>query len=197
MARFTSIAEPVEALYKEKASKFFAYAYPVQNLEEINLRLEELKKLHPKARHHCYGYRLGVGERMVMKANDAGEPANSAGTPILNQIRSAELTNILIVVVRYFGGTKLGIPGLIHAYKTAAADALEMAILAEDFEKEQIALKTTYQKLSDLQNFLKKRNVEIIAQQFDEMCILKAAIDVENASAIKEELSQLPFIEIL
>lgn len=197
MACFTSIAAPAEALFKDKASKFFAYAYPVQNLEEINLRLEELKKLHPKARHHCYAYRIGVAERMTMKSNDAGEPANSAGTPILNQIRSAELTNILIVVVRYFGGTKLGIPGLIHAYKTAAADVLKNAILAEDFEKEQIALKTTYQKLSELQNFLKKRNVEIVAQQFDEMCVLHAAVDVENASAVKEELLQLPFIQIL
>ncbi len=197
MAKFTSIAAPVTTLLKEKASKFFAYAYPVQNLAEINQRLDELKTEHPKARHHCYAYRIGVGERMIARTNDAGEPANSAGMPILNQVRSAGLTNILIVVVRYFGGTKLGLPGLIAAYKTAAADVIKNAILAEDFEKEQLMLKTTYHKLSELQNFLKKRNVEITAQEFNEMCILHAAVDAETASEIKSELLQLPYIQIL
>ncbi|RYD83327.1 MAG: YigZ family protein [Sphingobacteriales bacterium] len=196
MAKFTSIAEPTTALYKEKGSKFLAFAFPVQNLEEINARLEELRIAHPKARHHCYAYKLGTSHP-IMKANDDGEPSNSAGTPILNQIRSAELTNILVVVVRYFGGTKLGIPGLIQAYKTAAADSLKIAILAEDFEKEQIALLTTYHKLSELQNFLKKRNVIVVAQEFNDTCILRAAVAIEDASNLKKKLLQLPFIQIL
>ena len=196
MAKFTSILQPTEALYKEKGSKFLAYAYPVQNIEEINKRLEELRKEHPKARHHCYAYKLGASNP-ILKANDDGEPSNSAGTPILNQIRSAELTNVLVVVVRYFGGTKLGIPGLIHAYKTAAADCLKIAILAEDFEKAQFSIKTTYQKLSELQNFLKKRNVMLLSQEFDETCIVKAAVATEEMPALKAELLQMPFIQLL
>ena len=196
MARFTSIAAPATALYKEKGSKFIAYAFPVKNITEINRRLEELRCEHPKARHHCYAYKLGASNP-ILKANDDGEPSNSAGMPILNQIRSAELTNILIVVVRYFGGTKLGITGLIQAYKTAAADSIKNAILAEDFEKEQLSIKTTYQKLPELQNFLKKRNVTILSQEFNETCILHATVAAEDASNVKNDLLQLPFIQLL
>src|SRR5690606_7725476 len=120
---YRTIAQPAEGLYKEKGSKFIALAYPVYTEEEIKDRLAELRKKYYDARHHCYAYMLGA-DKSRYRANDDGEPNHSAGDPILGQIRSADLSNVLVVVVRYFGGTKLGVSGLITAYKTATADAL-------------------------------------------------------------------------
>lgn len=125
MNTFQTIANKSEGLYKEKGSKFIAYAFPINNVEESREKLAEVAELHPKARHVCTALLIGQGDDEYFLANDDGEPANSAGAPILGQIRSYKLTNVFVAVVRYFGGTKLGIGGLIHAYKTATADAFE------------------------------------------------------------------------
>ena len=120
-----------EGVYKEKGSKFLAFGYNVNSEEQVRERLEELRKKFYDARHHCYAYMLGHGSNQKWRANDDGEPNHSAGTPILNQIKSFELTNVLVVVIRYFGGTKLGVSGLINAYKTATQEALAMAEIEE------------------------------------------------------------------
>ena len=144
-----------EGLYKEKGSKFFSYAYPVKTEEEIKEIVKELKKQYYDARHHCYAFMLGA-EQLHFRANDDGEPSNSAGNPILGQIRSANLTNILIVVVRYFGGTKLGVPGLIHAYKTAAFEAIENArIVPRDITK-IIDIAFDYLAMNDIMKVIKE-----------------------------------------
>ena len=124
---FKSISGPAEGLYKEKGSKFLAFAYPVVSEEEVRAALEKIRKEYYDARHHCYAYRLGLSGD-VWRYNDDGEPSSTAGRPIYGQILSRELSDVLIVVVRYFGGIKLGVPGLIRAYKAAAADALDYAV---------------------------------------------------------------------
>ena len=130
IATYKTIASTTQAEFKDKGSRFIAFAYPIQTLEEVKQYVSILKEEHHKARHWCYAYRLGV-DGTQFRANDDGEPAGSAGRPILGQIDSAGLTDVLVIVVRYFGGTLLGVPGLIHAYKTAAAEALTVAEVIE------------------------------------------------------------------
>lgn len=196
MANFLTIASPVEGLYKEKGSKFFSYGFPVQDEEEIKEQLNYLKELHPKARHHCYAYRLGASGE-VWKANDAAEPGNSAGMPILNQLKSFELTYILMVVVRYFGGTKLGISGLIQAYKAATAEALSNANIVEDFEKVRIKVAFLYSELSELMQFIKLNNIKLQSQSFEESASLEIEVALEDSQKIKEELSKINKVRIL
>ena len=132
---YLTIADPTEGLFKDKGSKFLAYAYPVDNEDEIKELVQHLKKEHYSARHHCYAWRLGA-DKTHFRANDDGEPSSTAGKPILGQIQRLDLTNILIVVVRYFGGTLLGVSGLINAYREAAVDALEHAEIVEKLVEE-------------------------------------------------------------
>ena len=127
---YLTIKEPSEGLFKDKGSKFSSFAFPASSEEDVKKFLAELKKQHPSANHHCYAFRLGA-DKQAYRANDDGEPSNTAGKPILGQIQSKDLTNILIVVVRYFGGTLLGVSGLINAYKLAAAEAIQNATIIE------------------------------------------------------------------
>ena len=151
---YYSIAGPAEGLYKEKGSKFLAFAYPVTSLDEIRERQEELRKQYYDARHHCYAYILGKdGEQW--RANDDGEPNHSAGDPILGQIRSQELSDVLIVVIRYFGGTKLGVSGLIHAYKTAAAEALDNAEREEKILSTRCSFTFAYPDMNGVMKLVK------------------------------------------
>src|SRR5690606_3050632 len=129
---FLTINAAAKALFKDRGSKFFAFAFPVKSEQEIKVHLQEIKKLHPSATHHCYAWRLGA-DKLNFRTNDDGEPNNSAGKPIFSLIQSNDLTNVLIVVVRYFGGTMLGVPGLINAYKSAAALAIDNTIIMEQF----------------------------------------------------------------
>src|SRR5690606_39655528 len=145
---YLTIADHAEGLYYEKGSKFIALAYPVSDEEEIKSLLENIRKKYYDARHHCYAYRLGR-EGLVFRANDAGEPNHSAGDPILGQLRSYNITDVLIVVVRYFGGTKLGVGGLINAYKTAAADAIENStIITKITDRKSTRLNSSHVKIS-------------------------------------------------
>ena len=163
--QFFTIAGPATADIREKASKFLAFAYPVRTEQEVSDCLEPLRKLHPKANHHCYAYRLGVdGNRY--RANDDGEPSGTAGRPILGQIDSAGLTDVLVVVVRYFGGTKLGASGLIQTYKESAAAVLQLTQRLEKTIGLQYLLSFDYAQMGTIMNALKRSGIEQIETHF-------------------------------
>lgn len=163
---YCTIEGPSTGDYRERGSKFLAYAFPVYSEEEWQEKLAEVRQLHPKARHYCFAWRLGLDGQQY-RANDDGEPGGSAGRPILGQIDSLGLTNILVVVVRYFGGTKLGVPGLINAYKTSTADALQQATIIERRVEEVYRLVFDYSLMSNVMNVLKgEPEVEIVEQAF-------------------------------
>ena len=157
---FHTIRESAEGIYKEKGSKFMAFAFPVRSEEEIKERMEILKKEYHDARHHCYAWRLGA-EMEQFRSNDDGEPSGSAGPPILGQIRSKNLTNILVVVVRYFGGTLLGVGGLIQAYKSAAADALEHADIVLEKVYSRWEVQFGYPRMNDIMRLVKEYDLVI------------------------------------
>jgi len=193
---YRTIAEPSnEVLFKEKNSKFFGYAFPIQNEEEVKLHLEQLKKQHFSARHWCYAYQLGT-DKISYRANDDGEPNNSAGMPIYGQIQSFELTNVLVVVVRYFGGVKLGVGGLIAAYKSAAQMALENAIIIEKTIDVHFQLFFEYKNMNKVMRIVKEKNLEIIHQEMTENCILTIATRKKNAEKIVDIFSTLFEVKI-
>lgn len=197
MAEFLTIKAASEGLYKEKASKFLAYAFPAETEEQVKEHLARIKKLHPKASHVCYAFRLGAAKTHY-RSSDAGEPAGTAGAPILGQIRSHDLTNILIVVVRYFGGTKLGVSGLIQAYKEAAAEALNNADTVTDHEKERLRVSIGYEALNSLMNFVKTNNVSILEQDSEaDKCIITLAFRTEDKTGIINQLKKLNTLPII
>lgn len=178
---YNTIASPSpEILYKEKNSKFFGYAFPVINEEEIKTHLEQLKKKHHGAVHFCYAYQLGT-ETFTFRANDDGEPSNSAGMPIYGQIQSFGVTNILIVVVRFFGGVKLGVGGLISAYRTAAQMALEEAEIIEKTIDVHLLLSFDYKNMNKVMRVIKEKNLDIINQKMNESCQIEIATRKKNA----------------
>lgn len=192
---FQTISAPSTCEYKEKGSKFHSYAFPVKDEIEVKDTLNFIQKEHPKSRHICYAYLLGADKQQT-KAHDDGEPNHSAGTPILNQIKSSGLTNILVVVVRYFGGTKLGLPGLIHAYKTAASDALNKVIAVEDYEKTKIELSISYPHIQPFMEFVRQPYMEVIVQEFGEICNFTLQIPLDDKQSIIEVLNKMPTLNI-
>jgi len=172
-----------EGLYKEKGSKFIAYAFPVFSEEDVKERLEKVRKKEYAARHHCYAYTLHP-DKSAWRANDDGEPANTAGKPILGQIQSKDLTNILIVVVRYFGGVKLGIGGLIIAYRAAAADALENISIEKRFVKEIYELAFQYPQMNEVMRLVKDKSLEVLNQDFQIDCKLTFSIRKSQADSV-------------
>ena len=176
---FQTIKAASEGSYKEKGSKFLAFAYPVASEEEVKEKIGKLKKKYFDARHHCFAYILG-SDRAKFRAFDDGEPNHSAGDPILGQIKSKNLTNVLVVVVRYFGGTKLGVGGLIRAYKNAAEDALHHAIIVEEVVKVTVLLRYPYQATPDMMRLVKEFELEIVEENFGDDCCLKASIRLKD-----------------
>lgn len=168
---FLTIEKPSEGIYKEKGSKFLAFAFPVHNEIEIQSILEKIRKEYHDARHHCYAWRLGA-EMLHFRANDDGEPGNSAGKPILGQIQSFELTNILVVVVRYFGGILLGVGGLIHAYKSASIDALSNAGIIQQYVYNAYKIRFRYEDMNPVMKVLKDMDLEQWDQRFELECEL-------------------------
>lgn len=166
---FLTLATTSEALYKEKGSKFLSFALPVKTEDDIKSQLEAFKKKYYDSRHICFAYMLGK-EQQIFRTNDAGEPNHSAGDPILGQIRSNDLTDVLVVVVRYFGGTKLGIGGLIQAYKTAAALAISNNQIITAIMKEQIILNFAYPSLNEIMRVVKDFELDIVTQNFNLDC---------------------------
>jgi uncharacterized YigZ family protein len=172
---YRTIKELSEGVYKDKGSRFLAFAFPVTNEEQIKFHLEELRRKYHDARHHCYAWRLNP-EMDRFRSNDDGEPAGSAGNPILGQIRSKELTNILVVVVRYFGGTLLGVGGLINAYRSATADALGQADIISRKVTSKWELKFGYPQMNEVMTVIKEYNLETENQQFDLECGLTVTL---------------------
>lgn len=181
---YFTIAQPSEGAFRDRGSKFIAYAYPVTSEAEVKEHIQHLKKEHFNASHHCYAYRLGF-DKSAYRANDDGEPANSAGKPILGQIQSKDLTNVLIVVVRYFGGTLLGVSGLINAYRSAAAEALANAKIIEKQVQDVYELGFDYLRMNDVMKIIKDEELSILSQDFGVDCRLRFA--VRKSSAEKAE----------
>lgn len=192
---FFTLSSTAEGHYKEKGSKFLAFATPVDNENAVKQKLEELRKTYYDARHHCYAYILGSRSEKH-RANDDGEPNHSAGDPILGQIRSRQLTNTLVVVVRYFGGTKLGVPGLVNAYKTAAQEALANAETVEVPIRDTIAVSFPYDKTSDVMRLLKEFETNIVDQAFAENCRVTVAIRIGTGEQLKEKLALAGVLEV-
>ena len=184
-----------EVLFKDRNSKFFGYAFPVTTEEEIKEHLEQLKKKHHSARHWCYAWQLGK-EDQHYRANDDGEPSNSAGMPIYGQIQSFEVTNILIVVVRYFGGVKLGVGGLINAYRTAAQMALEVAQIEEKTIDFQYEISFGYPEMNKVMRVIKENNLDVVNQKLELDCKLYILVRKGEAEAIFEKFNSIYKVEI-
>jgi len=193
---FKTIASPsTEILFKEKNSKFFGYAFPVTSEDEIKSILNNLRKQHFGAGHFCYAFQLGT-DTVSFRVNDDGEPSNSAGMPIYGQIQSFGLTNVLVVVVRFFGGVKLGVGGLISAYKTAAQMALEESVILEKTIDVHFQISFDYKNMNKVMRIIKEKNLEIISQQMKESCQIKIATRKKNAEIIFDIFFNLFEIEI-
>lgn len=192
---YSTIEKPAIAEYKEKGSRFLAYAYPLQTVDVFKKNLQQLKKDHPKAAHHCFAYRLGL-DGNNFRVSDDGEPSGTAGKPILGQIDSRQLTNVLIVVVRYFGGTLLGVLGLINAYKTSAALALQLTPMI----KRQIFcyynLLFDYSKMNDILIIIRQFNCEIIKQENLLFSELEVGIPKGRVNEVLFRLKELQTVEI-
>ena len=192
---FKTIASPSEGQYTEKRSKFLAFAFPVSTVDEIKVILEEYQKKYYDARHVCYAYMLGH-ERLVFRANDNGEPSGTAGKPILGQINSNELTDILIIVVRYFGGVKLGTSGLIQAYKAAAAEAIAAATIIEKTVDEQVTVTYEYPLMNQVMRVVKEEEPSILSQSFDNDCRMTLAIRASLMPRLRQRLEKIEGVRI-
>jgi len=193
---YKTIDQPTEEiLFKEKNSKFFGYAFPVTTIDEVKIYVEQLKKQHFGAVHFCYAYQIGT-EKIEFRANDDGEPSNSAGIPIYGQIQSFGLTNILIVVVRFFGGTKLGVGGLITAYKTTAQLALENASIIEKTIDVNFKITFEYKNTNKVMRIIKEKQLEIRSQRMENHCELIVVTRKQNAERIFDIFNSLFEISI-
>ncbi len=190
---YQSISDKSEGVFKDKGSKFIAFAYPFTDETKLKEILENLKSEHPKARHYCFAYRL-TPDRKIFRVNDDGEPSGTAGRPILNTLLSKDLTNILVVVVRYFGGTLLGVPGLINAYKLATEEALSEADIITKTVQDFYLLTFQYPQMNDVMSLIKEENLESFGQKFDLSCELKLAV---NQSILNRIIAKLEDIEDL
>jgi len=192
---FLTLKGESQGIYKEKGSKFLAFAYPVGNEEEIKQKISILKKKFHDARHHCYAYILGR-EGQNSRANDDGEPGHSAGDPILGQIRSHNLTNVLIVVVRYFGGTKLGVGGLVSAYKTAAFEALSANEIVSEIVMAKIKFEFDYLDMNEVMLLIKDKDLKVLQQQFGVSCDMTLAIRETLYGEVIKKLEQIPSLRL-
>lgn len=192
MDTYKTIAAPVEeVIFKEKSSKFLGYAFPVTSEEEIKAHLEAVKKAHFSARHWCYAWQLGYGRHQRYRANDDGEPNNTAGIPIYGQIQSFELTNVLVIVVRYFGGIKLGVGGLVQAYKTTAQLTLQETEIEEKLITEELVINFDYPLMNKVMRVVKEQNLTVTAQHLTESCELHLAIRQSDYAKIEEIFNNL------
>ena len=190
MYDYRTIEQPAQIEMKEKSSKFIAFAFPVETDVSVKKLIDELWELHPKATHICYAYRLGM-DKNFYRANDDGEPSGSAGKPILGQIDSKSVTNILVAVVRYFGGTKLGIPGLIESYKEAAKSVLDKSMIVVKKEMVTYSILLDIEDYNEVMHVLKKIKVAVMQQTFTENCLLKIQVEKEREMMLIDSIHQL------
>ena len=195
MDLYRTIKEKAEGTYSEKRSKFLAFAIPVSTVDEVKTLVAEYQKKYYDARHVCYAYMLGA-ERKEFRANDNGEPSGTAGKPILGQINSNELTNILIIVVRYFGGIKLGTSGLIVAYRLAVAEAIAAAEIIEKTVDEDVKVKFEYPMMNEVMKVVKDMEPQIVSQDFDMDCRMTLRIRKGEAERMKEKLKKIETLSI-
>ena len=182
---YKTIEAESQGYFKDKGSKFLAFLYPVKSEDEIKQIILQIKKEHHSARHHCYAWRLGT-DNITWRANDDGEPSSTAGKPILGQLQSFEITQALLVVVRYFGGTLLGVSGLINAYRNAAADALYNAHIVERIIEDEYFLDFTYNELNDVMLIIKQENLTIIKTWFEEKCRVLFSVRKSEAEKVEQ-----------
>jgi uncharacterized YigZ family protein len=187
---FRTIKEPSEGYFKDKGSRFLAFAFPVRSEDEIKHHLADLRKKYHDARHHCFAWRLGADMKRF-RSNDDGEPSGSAGLPIMGQIRSRNLTDILVVVVRYFGGTLLGVSGLINAYRTAASDSLEKATVIQQKVLCKWMVKFGYPQMNQVMKVIKDHDLVMEDQQFDLECRIKLSVWKKKESQVIERFSRI------
>lgn len=193
---FKTLEKPSpEVLHKDRKSKFYGYAFPVNTEEEVKSILEVLRKKHPSANHVCYAWQMGV-ESVSYRANDDGEPNNSAGMPIYGQIQSFEVTNVLIAVVRYFGGVKLGVGGLIQAYREGARLALEASDIVEKVEFAKIILNFEYPKMNVVMRLLKQHRIDIVSQKMELGCEMEISVQKSKVKEIIELLRQVHELKV-
>ena len=191
---FNTIDKSAVAEFKDRGSKFIAYAYPIQSVADFKVRLEEIKKEHPKATHHCFAYRIGIDGNNY-RVSDDGEPSGTAGRPILGQIDSKELTDVLVVVVRYFGGTLLGVPGLINAYKSSAALALQLTPVLPKAIEITYQLQFDYTQMNEVMTIIKKNNCTIIKQELQLFCIMEIGIPKARVEEVLFKLKEVKGVE--
>lgn len=192
---YYTINDTAEGIFRDKGSKFIAYAYPFKDENKLKEIIAELKSLHPKARHHCWAYRLSP-DRSVFRVNDDGEPSGTAGRPILNALLSKDVTNILVVVVRYFGGTLLGVPGLINAYKTASQEALEAATIVEQTVNDVYQIDFEYLAMNDVMRVIKDENLTVLEQQFDNACTMTVEMRKMQVNAFVQKMEKIEGAQI-
>lgn len=194
---YRTIKSPsTEVLYKDRGSKFFGYAYPIRTEEEASDHIQTLKKLHPSARHWCYAWQLGTGYESY-RANDDGEPGNSAGMPIYGAIQSMELTNVLVVVVRYFGGTKLGVGGLIQAYRSSAKMALEQSAVVERTIDMDLTLEFDYSEMNKVMRIIKEEQLKITSQKMEMRCQIRLSIRKGEFPRVLNRFKNLHKIQLI
>jgi uncharacterized YigZ family protein len=192
---YYTIEKPSVAEFKDRGSKFFAFAYPIESVDDFKKYLQELKKEHPKAVHHCFAYRIGT-DGNNFRASDDGEPSGSAGKPILGQIDSKEITNVVVIVVRYWGGTLLGVPGLINAYKSAAALALQVVPVIKKQVEILYELQFDYTKMNDVMRLIRQYNCSVNQQQIQLFCQFTIGIPVSRVTELLYHFKELQNIEI-
>lgn len=192
---YQTISSATEAEFKDRGSRFISHAYPVTNITEVKVKLKHLKEIHPKAIHFCYAYRIGNNQELY-RAVDDGEPSGSAGKPILGQIDSLQLSNVLVIVIRYFGGVLLGVPGLIHAYKTATHSALLHAEIIVKDVTTPYKITCDYTILNEVMRILKSNHIELDSIDSGLFCELHISIPIRQSELLLEKLQQLHTIEI-
>ena len=193
--KYFTIDKSVESIYKEKGSKFLSFLYPVSSVDEVKEYLTQLKKKYYDATHHCYAYIIGY-DKETFRMNDDGEPSSTAGKPIYGQLQSNDLTNVLLVVVRYFGGTKLGVSGLIKAYKESSAECIALAQIVEKQVKNKYNIYFAYEDMNLVMNILKQNNAEQKKQVFDLNCQIEVLIDKRNTSKFESSIPPVSTIRI-
>jgi uncharacterized YigZ family protein len=193
---YLTISQPSLAEFKDRGSRFLAYAYPIQSAEEFKTYLRQLKKEHPKAVHHCFAYRIGL-DGNNFRSSDDGEPSGTAGKPILGQIDSKGLTNVLIVVVRYFGGTLLGVPGLINAYKTASSMALQLTPVIPKAVEIIYQLEFDYTQMNEVMMLVKKYHCTVIEQETQLFCKMKIGVPKNRLEEFLFNVNELRSVDII
>jgi len=192
---YKTIIAPTEGIYKEKGSKFLSFAIPVSSADEVKEIVKNYRKEYYDSRHVCYAYILGA-DRKEFRANDDGEPSGTAGRPILGQINSRELTNILVIVVRYFGGILLGTGGLVVAYKEATTDALDQAEVIEKTVDESISIIFDYVLMNEVMRIIKDTNAQISSQNFEDQCAMQLSIRKQDAGLLSAKLAKIYGLQI-